>query len=93
MPTKRGYTRRNSKHALARYARQNVSPPPASSLKSNTTSTLRTTTSNLSTSSKRSSLPSRQKITKRIKLDITSTSENSNSNVPMNGYTILQNQM
>ncbi|CAF1154630.1 unnamed protein product [Rotaria sordida] len=93
MPTKRGYTRRNSKRALARYARQNVPPPPASSLKSNTTSTLRTTTSNLSTSSKHSSFPSRQKITKRIKLDITSTSENSNSNVPMNGYTILQNQM
>ncbi|CAF4080776.1 unnamed protein product [Rotaria sordida] len=82
---------RYSKRLLTRNARQNV-PPSASSLKSNTTSTLRTTTSNLSTSSKRS-LPSRQKITKRKKLDITSTSANSNSNVPMDGYTILQNQV
>ncbi|CAF1077732.1 unnamed protein product [Rotaria sordida] len=56
-------------------------------------STLEITTSNLSTSSKRSSLPSQQKITKRTKLDITSTSANSNSNLPMDGYTILQNQL
>ncbi|CAF1352682.1 unnamed protein product [Rotaria sordida] len=91
MPKRRTYTRRYSKRLLTRNARQNV-PPSASSLKSNTTSTLRTTTSNLSTSSKRS-LPSRQKITKRTKLDITSTSANSNSNVPMDGYTILQNQV
>ncbi|CAF5132496.1 unnamed protein product, partial [Rotaria sp. Silwood1] len=89
---KQDFPLRYSKCSLVRRARQNA-PSPASSLKSNTTSTLRTTTSNLSTSSKRSSLPSRQKITKRIKLDITSTSANSNSNVPMDGYTILQNQM
>ncbi|CAF3053373.1 unnamed protein product, partial [Rotaria sp. Silwood2] len=82
-----------SKRVLVRYARQNIPLPPASSLQSNITSTLRTTTSNPSTSSKRSSLPSKQKITKRIKLDITSTSANSNSNVPMDGYTILQNQV
>ncbi|CAF4076827.1 unnamed protein product, partial [Rotaria sordida] len=81
-----------SRRAFLKHARQNV-PPSASSLQSNTTSTLRTTTSNLSTSSKRSSLPSHQKITKRTKLDITSTPANSNSNVPMDGYTILQNQV
>ena len=57
----------------------------ASSIQSNTT-----TTSNLSTSSKRSSLPSQQKITKKIKLDITAASPN--SNMPMDGYSIVQNQ-
>ncbi|CAF4334974.1 unnamed protein product, partial [Rotaria sordida] len=83
-----------SKRVLVRNARQNAQTP-ASSLQSNTTSTLRTTTSNLSTSLKRASLPSHKKITKRIKLDITSTSANSysNSNIPMDGYTILQNQV
>jgi ribosomal protein L44E len=50
-----------------------------------------TTTSNPSTSLKRPSYASEQKITKKTKLDITSTS--SNSNVPIDGYTILQNQM
>ncbi|CAF4197707.1 unnamed protein product [Rotaria sordida] len=91
MPTRKSYTRRHSKRTLVRCARQNVQPRPASSLQSNNTSTLQTATSDLSTSSKRSSLPSQQKITKRIKLDITPTSSNSNSNVPLDGYTIVQN--
>lgn len=42
---------------------------------------------------KRSSYASQQKITKKRKLDITSTSLNSDSNVPIDGYTIMQNQM
>ncbi|CAF4183851.1 unnamed protein product [Rotaria sordida] len=94
MPMKKRYGKRYSKRVLVRNARQNAQTP-ASSLQSNTTSTLRTTTSNLSTSLKRASLPSHKKITKRIKLDITSTSANSysNSNIPMDGYTILQNQV
>jgi hypothetical protein len=80
---------------MVRSARQTLPPQFASSLQSNTTSILPTTASNVSTSSKRSSLPSQQKITKRTKLDITSTSANSNSNsdLPMDGYTILQNQI
>ena len=68
-------------------------PMLASSLRSNAISTLQTTTSNSSTSLKRSSYASQQKITKKTKLDITSTSLNSNSNVPMDGYTIVQNQI
>ena len=75
---------------MIRNACQNVQPS-ASSLQWNTTPTLRTTTPNSSISSKRSSLPSQSKITKRIKLDITSTS--GNSKLPMDGYTILQNQI
>jgi hypothetical protein len=75
---------------MVKYARQNLPSVLASSVQSNAISTTQTTTLNQSTSSKRSSLPSQQKITKRIKLDTTSTS---NSNVPMNGYTIVQNQV
>ena len=54
-------------------------------------STSQATTSNSSTTLKHSSLPSHEKITKRMQLDISLTS--SNSNVPMDGYTILQNQV
>ena len=74
---------------LVKYARQNLPTIRISSNQSNTTSTLQTTTPNLSMSSKRLSLPSQEQITKRIKLDITTTS--SNSNVPMDEYTILKN--
>ncbi|CAF4243315.1 unnamed protein product, partial [Rotaria sordida] len=76
-----------------RRIRNNIRPIQASSSQSNTASTIQTIISNLSTSSKRSPLPSQQKIMKRTKLDITSTSANPNSNVPMDGYTILQNQV
>ena len=80
---------------MIKRARQNIRRTQASILPSNTAPTTQTTTSNQSTSLKRSSLPSQQKITKRMKLDTTSTSlnSNSNSNVPMDGYTIVQNQI
>ncbi|CAF5101022.1 unnamed protein product, partial [Rotaria magnacalcarata] len=45
------------------------------------------------TSSIRSSLPSQQKITKKTKLDTPSTSSKPDSNVPLDGYSIIQNQM
>ncbi|CAF4668239.1 unnamed protein product, partial [Rotaria sp. Silwood2] len=64
-----------------------------SSLRSKNISTAQTTASNLTTSSIRSSLPSQQKITKKTKLDIASTSSKSDSNVPLDGYSIIQNQM
>ena len=54
-------------------------------------STSQAITSNSSTILKHSSLPSHEKITKRVKSDVSLTS--SNSNVPMDGYTILQNQV
>ncbi|CAF4350274.1 unnamed protein product, partial [Rotaria sp. Silwood2] len=54
-------------------------------------STSQATTSNSSTTLKRSSLPSHEKITKRVKSDVSLTS--SSSNVPMDSYTILQNQV
>ena len=54
-------------------------------------STSQATTSNSSTTLKHLSLPSHEKITKRVKLDVSLTP--SNSNVPMDGYTILENQV
>ena len=78
---------------VTRRVRQNIQPIQPSSLPSNITPITQKTTSNLTTTSKRSSLPSQQKITKRMKLDIPSTSSNSTSNVPMDGYTIVENQV
>ncbi|CAF3884014.1 unnamed protein product, partial [Rotaria sp. Silwood1] len=65
----------------------------ASSLQSKNISTTQTTTSNLTTSSTRSSLPSQQKIKNKTKLDITSTSSKSYSKVPLDRYSIIQNQV
>ncbi|CAF4758476.1 unnamed protein product, partial [Rotaria sp. Silwood2] len=65
----------------------------ASSLQSKNISATQTTTSNLTTSSTRSSLPSQQKIKKQTKLDIISTSSKSDSNVPLDEYSIIQNQV
>ncbi|CAF1612010.1 unnamed protein product [Rotaria sp. Silwood1] len=65
----------------------------ASSLQSKNISTTQTTTSNLTTSSTRSSLPSQQKIKKKTKLDITSTSSKSYSKVPLDRYSIIQTQV
>ncbi|CAF1333744.1 unnamed protein product [Rotaria sordida] len=84
-------TKRCSTREVTRRIRKNLQSIQASSLQSNIKSTTQITTSNLSTSSKHSSLPSQQKIMKRTKLDITSTSSNSDSNIPMDDYTILQN--
>ncbi|CAF1415536.1 unnamed protein product [Adineta steineri] len=71
--------RRSSKRVL-----QNRTPESA---RSNAT----TTTPASSTTLKRSSLPLHEKIRKRIKSDV--SLESVDSNVPMNGYTILQNQV
>ncbi|CAF3486716.1 unnamed protein product [Rotaria sp. Silwood1] len=91
MANKKKTKRCSTSTITKRRIRNNIRPIQASSPQSNTASTIQTTISNLSTSSKRSSLPSQQKIMKRTKLNITSTS--ANSNVPMDGYTILQNQV
>ncbi|CAF1527763.1 unnamed protein product, partial [Rotaria sordida] len=93
MANKKKTKRCSTSTITKRRIRNNIRPIQASSSQSNTASTIQTIISNLSTSSKRSPLPSQQKIMKRTKLDITSTSANSNSNVPMDGYTILQNQV
>ncbi|CAF2822948.1 unnamed protein product [Rotaria sp. Silwood2] len=77
--------RHYNRRLITRHNRQNI--------RAISTSSLQTTISNSSTSLKRLSLPSQQKITKRTKLDITSTSSNSTSNVSMDGCTTLQNQV
>ncbi|CAF1518925.1 unnamed protein product, partial [Rotaria sordida] len=86
-------TKRCSTRAATKRIRKNLQSIQTSSLQSNIKSTIQTTTLDLSTSSKHSSLPSQHKIMKRTKLDITSTLSNSDSNMPMDGYTILQNQV
>ena len=53
---------------------------------------IQATTLNLTTSSIHSSLPSQQKIKKKTKLDISSAPSKSDSNVPLDGYSIIQNQ-
>ncbi|CAF4782614.1 unnamed protein product, partial [Rotaria sp. Silwood2] len=65
----------------------------AASLQSSTISTTQAATSSTITGSTRLSLPSQQKITRQSKMNITLTSSQFDSNIPMDGYTIIQNQM
>jgi hypothetical protein len=73
-----------AQHMTERRIRSSARPLPTSTSQT-------TTSSNSSTTLKRSSLPSHEKIAKRMKSDVSLTS--SNSNVPMDGYTIIQNQV
>ncbi|CAF1660373.1 unnamed protein product, partial [Adineta ricciae] len=93
MSNKKRIRRFGTRSIMKKRVHQSIQPITASSIQSNPISTTQTTTINPSTSLKRSSSASQQKIIKKKKLDLSSTSSNSNINIPMDGYTIIQNQI